>query len=412
VRRELATAFGVEGNGEKSYSQGNPALRQEWSVMGEAAFPQARASTKEDTGVVAATYEVSFPDLVWAHFEWDSRRRQAGEVDPQLEARYREMLALFEEEHGEIANVYWSQTDASAVAVTVKSRGRLYPGSDRDLRFHRVTDWVTRTTPGIPDALNHCETLAMKAREVLRGTSEQITMQWIYAVASHLLGFIERNEGKPHEGQARRAAKEAHTELAKLEAYYDLAGMKAGRIVYTGGMILGAVGLVVIAFLSAFVLWLFGAYDSESREIQTFFACYAAGALGAIVSVMSRMASARSEWVLDYEIGRPALRFLGSFRPFVGAIFGLALYFTIKAGLLQITPNDKGTSFYWYTSLAFLAGFSERFTKVLGDSADRLLPGGGKLTGQASSGSHPPPHPHDEHTGQKRNEDEPDEPAA
>jgi hypothetical protein len=168
--------------------------------------------------------------------------------------------------------------------------------------------------------------------------------------------------------------------------------MKEGRIVYTGGMLVGVVGLVGVAILSAFVLWVFGAYDSHSREIQTFFACYAAGALGAIVSVMSRMASAKNEWVVDYEVGRPALRFLGSVRPFVGAIFGLALYFTIKAGLLQIEPNKSGTSFYWYTSLAFLAGFSERFTKVLGDSADRLLPGGGKLNAHASSPNHPPPH--------------------
>ena len=101
-------------------------------------------------------------------------------------------------------------------------------------------------------------------------------------------------------------------------------------------------------------------------------------------------ASAKNEWVVDYEVGRPALRFLGSVRPFVGAIFGLALYFVIKAGLLQIEPNKSGTSFYWYTSLAFLAGFSERFTKVLGDSADRILPGG-KLNAHASS--HQPPHP-------------------
>lgn len=367
--------------------------------MAEAAISHPGTISKEDTGALAATHEVSFPDLVWAHFEWDSQRRQGGEIDPELEARYRETLAEFKHEYGELANVYWSQTDASAVAITIKRRGKLRLGSEKDIRFHRVTDWVTRSTPGIPDALNQCETLAMKAREVLRGTSEQITMQWIYAVASHLLGFIERNQGKPHEGQARRAAKEAHTELGKLEAYYDLAGMKAGRIVYTGGMILGAVGLVGIAFLSAFVLWLFGAYDSHSREIQTFFACYAAGALGALLSVMSRMASARNEWVVDYEVGRPALRFLGGVRPFVGAIFGLALYFSIKAGLLQITPNAKSTSFYWYTSLAFLAGFSERFTKVLGDSADRLLPGGGKLTGHASGGAHPPPphHPQYDH---------------
>jgi hypothetical protein len=360
-------------------------------MMTDAAISPSRTYAEERAATVPATLEASFPDLVWAHFEWDSQRRHDHQVDPQVEERYRRTLAAFEQEYGEIVNAYWSQSDASAVAVTVKPLG---PFRYDEMRFHRVTDWVTRSVPAIPDALNRCETLAMKAQEVLRGTSEQITIQWLYSVASHLLGFIERSDGKPHEGQARQAAKAAEAELVKLEAYYDLAGMKTGRIVYTGGMIFGVIGLVAIAILSAVVLWIFGAYDSHSRDIQTFFACYAAGALGAIVSVMSRMASARNEWVVDYEVGRPALRFLGGFRPFVGAIFGLALYFTVKAGILQIEPNKAGTPFYWYTSLAFLAGFSERFTKVLGDSADRLLPGGGKLTAQASSSTHPmPPEP-------------------
>jgi hypothetical protein len=209
-------------------------------------------------------------------------------------------------------------------------------------------------------------------------------------VASHLLGFIERSEGKPHEGQARHAAKSAERELEKLEKYYDLAGMKTGRIVYTAGMIWGVLALIGIAAFS----WIIGAFDWHSEGTQTFFACYAAGALGALVSVMSRMASARNEWVVDYEVGRPALRFLGSVRPLVGAIFGLAGYFAVKAGIFQVEPTGTSSSpFYWYTSLAFLAGFSERFTKVLGDSADRLVPGGGKLTSNASSSAQPPPEP-------------------
>jgi hypothetical protein len=355
--------------------------------MTDAAISPAHTYAEEQTAAIPATVDASFPDLVWAHFEWDTQRRHDHRVDPEVEQRYRRTLKAFEAEYGEIVNAYWSQSDASAVAVTVKQTA---PWRYNEMRFHRVTDWVTRSVPAIPDALNRCETLAMKAQEVLRGTSEQITIQWIYSVASHLLGFIERSEGKPHEGQARHAATSAERELEKLEKYYDLAGMKTGRIVYTTGMIWGVLALVGIAAFT----WIIGVFNWHTEGTQTFFACYAAGALGALVSVMSRMASARNEWVVDYEVGRPALRFLGSVRPLVGAIFGLAGYFAVKAGIFQVEPTGTSSSpFYWYTSLSFLAGFSERFTKVLGDSADRMVPGGGKLTAKASSSAQPPPEP-------------------
>ncbi len=353
--------------------------------MTEAAISH-RGTVAEREAAPAAVAAPSFPDVVWAHYEWDAQRRN-GTVDPQLEERYRRTLAEFEREYGELVSVYWSRADASAVGVTVKPRGPFH-FADNEVRFHRATDWATRATPAIPDALDHCETLAEKAREVLRSTSERIAIQWIFTTASHLLGVIERAEGKLDEHDARRAAHEAQLELHKIERYYDRAGMKAGRIVYAQGMIIGVAALVVVAFLAAGVLWLFGAYDTHSSDIQKFFACYAAGALGALVSVMSRMASERNKLVVDYEVGRFNLITLGAFRPFVGAIFGLALYFAVRAGLLQITPKDKSSAFYWYTALSFLAGFSERFTKVLIDSAERTIDGGA-----APHGEHPPPAP-------------------
>ena len=360
--------------------------------MTEAAISQPGTAIAERESAPATVTPPSFPDVVWAHYEWDAQRRADGPVDPAVEARYRRTLERFENKYGDLVSVYWSRADASAVGVTVKSRGPLSFG-DSEVRFHRATDWVTRATPAIPEALDHCETLAQKVREVLRSTSERIAIQWIFSVASHLLGFIERTNGKPDEHDARRIAHDAQRELHKVEGYYERAGQKAGRIVYAEGMLLGAAFLIVFAFLSAGVLWLFNAYDANAPGIQRFFACYAAGALGAIVSVMSRMASERNKIVVDYEVGRSNLWLLGAFRPFVGAIFGLALYFAVKGGLLQITPKDEN-SFYWYTALSFLAGFSERFTKVLIDSAEHTAEGGLLPHASGSPGELLPGAPH------------------
>jgi hypothetical protein len=77
---------------------------------------------------------------------------------------------------------------------------------------------------------------------------------------------------------------------------------------------------------------------------------------------------------LDFELGRPLVRRLGVFRPFVGGIFGVALFFLLASGLLDLKPT-QGLKPYYYGLAAFLAGFSERFaTGMLGTAEGRLTP--------------------------------------
>ncbi|MGH3105377.1 MAG: hypothetical protein ACRDN6_14900 [Gaiellaceae bacterium] len=319
----------------------------------------------------------SFPELVWAHFKWERALHSDGPVHPEVEARYRRTLAEFERKHGELQEAYWSTTNASAVGVTVKQAPRLlrYLGKDPTLRFHSATDWVTKEAPAIAGVMQRCETLAIRSSEVLRGTGEHISMQWIHTVASHLLGFIDRNGGEPKEGQARAFADEQLRELAKVEHYYDRAGNKAARLVYFWGMMIGVLVLAAIAATVAGALWAIDIQTSYTIDIQTFFACYVAGALGALVSVMSRMNTGK--FALDYEVGRPSLRRLGSFRPVLGAVFGVALYFVLASGILMTEVPDDEQRFFYYGTLAFVAGFSERWTKVILGGAERtILPPG------------------------------------
>src|SRR5207249_284895 len=115
-------------------------------------------------------------------------------------------------------------------------------------------------------------------------------------------------------------------------------------------------------------------FHPHRANTQTFFACYAMGAIGALVSVMTRMASASGRsFTIDYEVGRRAIRRLGSFRPFIGAIFALVLYFALRGNLLQVKPASGQATIYYYAALAFLAGFSERWAKVVLGSAERVL---------------------------------------
>jgi hypothetical protein len=80
---------------------------------------------------------------------------------------------------------------------------------------------------------------------------------------------------------------------------------------------------------------------------------------------MGRMASANG-FNLDYEVGRKSVRRLGSLRPWIGATFALAIYLALKSSLLEI-GQVKNPDIYFYATIAFVAGFSERRAKVLLD---------------------------------------------
>jgi hypothetical protein len=57
--------------------------------------------------------------------------------------------------------------------------------------------------------------------------------------------------------------------------------------------------------------------------------------------------------------------FLGPLRPLVGSIFGIALYFAVDSGLLEIfaVPKEEPQKLFFLLVIAFLAGFSERWAQ-------------------------------------------------
>ena len=65
---------------------------------------------------------------------------------------------------------------------------------------------------------------------------------------------------------------------------------------------------------------------------------------------------------------------LGSFRPFIGAVFGIALYFLVLSTLLRMQlPTKEGEAFFFLGTLAFLSGFNERWTNVLFGKVEKTI---------------------------------------
>ncbi|MEA2146848.1 MAG: hypothetical protein QOG59_2435 [Solirubrobacteraceae bacterium] len=322
-----------------------------------------------------------FPHVVWAHYQWERRLHADNIADAALEQAYQSKLADFQREQGKIEQVYWSTRTASAVAMTVKlgpvPRGNPLHLRERDnvVRFHRVTDWVTRDAPLVADLLHECDLLASRVEQVLRGTSQRIAMRWILGIAMHLLGFLERDSAAADRRSEERAFVQAQRlKLTEAEAYYHRAASQAGRVIYVSGMF---VGVLFIAVLGGLAAWLLGTSDMSSAHRKLALLCYGAGAIGALVSTMSRMGKPEAgKFNIDFELGRPLIRRLGIFRPLVGGVFGVALFFLLASGLLDLKPGS-GAEPYYYGFAAFLAGFSERFaTGMLAGAEHRLVPTG------------------------------------
>jgi hypothetical protein len=100
-----------------------------------------------------------------------------------------------------------------------------------------------------------------------------------------------------------------------------------------------------------------------------------AGAAGSVVSLLTRV----REFDQQRKTPRAVLFLTGLFRPIIGIIFGLFIYLLLQSGLLPIEmPAGPGLGFY--SAIAFIAGFSERFVPDIVGQTERGI--GANVAGQ------------------------------
>jgi len=328
-----------------------------------------------------------FAGLVWAHYlyERELHKPKPGPGLDALEETYADKLKEFQLKVGTLDHVYWSTGAASAVGMTVVDQARkprwlpkwtpAIIEHDQHVALHRVSDWATPDAPRVADLLHECDLLAIRVGEVLRGTPELIAMRWILRVQEHLLGFIERAKQLPKTKRGaseRQLVKEQHQQLVAIERYYHRAASRAGRLVYITGMLMGLLPVALLLALLGVALSLAGLWDDKA---QLLLLSAGAGTIGALVSAISRMGKPESgKFNVDFELGRPLIRRLGLYRPFLGAIFGVALFFLLQSGIAHVSLTAD-QEFYYYGFAAFLAGFSERFATVMFGTAEKRLSG-------------------------------------
>jgi hypothetical protein len=354
-----------------------------WGLIAGALRSLADAILGRESATAVERYDhsISFAEVVWSHFE-RQKEVEANIQNGPTEGENRRRQKLIKAEHGEIIESYWCRYEASGVALTERQTPR-QPSNlfrrDFVIRLHAATDWRTESAPEVASSIHRWETAGIKAGEVLRETSERIALSRIFAAITRLLAFVDREPGaKPVPGTTLAGVlKEQKAELAEVNEYYQRAGENSARIVYFRGMLWGTAWLAVLIGGSFLLAWWIGWLDARDKPTYTLFVTLSMGAAGAILSVMTRMAR-RNGFNLEFEVGRKSMRRLGGLRPWIGAMFALAVYLALKSHLVELL-QDQQHGIYFYSTVGFLSGFSERHAKVLLDSA-----GGGAFSSETA----------------------------
>jgi len=156
----------------------------------------------------------------------------------------------------------------------------------------------------------------------------------------------------------------ANAHLHALSANIAQSSNQEAQVVYIRALLPGFVFVLALVAAYCYIIYRIGAthhWKSDAQLSWHLFAIAATtGALGAVVSVMLRVAN--QPLTINYSAGRGIIRLGGVFRPVVGAIFGLVFFVLINAGLLQMlaTPHTMATRAFFVAAVCFAAGLSER----------------------------------------------------
>jgi hypothetical protein len=280
---------------------------------------------------------------------------------------YDELRKRFQKENGRLRDTYFARNiHAGAVIVEPKGLGARVTQLRRIRIRYDGLDAVN-VQPEFEAAIWRCRAMERQSGLILGGRSRKVLVEMLFAILVYLLGVLDATGSPAHQrrdplpASERRkrvdaALKSAGTELNRLDAFTRDAARKASLRWYLLGLPLGAIGGIIL-IEAADAMSIVGAPPEVVRV------CFASGAVGAIVSVMTRITRGQ-RLVIDSEQGHLVTLLAGGFRPLIGAVFGLALYVFVQGGLVPIAvPPDPSKERLFFAALAFLAGFSERWAQ-------------------------------------------------
>jgi hypothetical protein len=275
-------------------------------------------------------------------------------------------LAL-EEVEGHVGEEYWTSTRPAGVVLVHRDRRLWPPRLTHSIHIHYHGYPLTSVCPESVRVEQRLTDLALRAHYDLRPSKKQhILVESVFNGLVRLLAHLDAGGGRSEpDGDPFLAGETARVEQLEADAT-DWAKHQA-QLSFIVGMLVG-----VAAFgLLGYGLWKW-APTPQVIERPIFFTSYVAGCIGAVFSVLLRMS--RGGFTGPRNMGwHPLL--LGLFRPLVGAVSGVTLYFLVRSQMLPVKVTGEALATYYV--IGFLGGFSERFIQgALGHAEGQAEPEG------------------------------------
>lgn len=308
---------------------------------------------------------VSLDQIIEAR--WMSRT--ACNPDVTERQRFRRLLPELEQLYGTLhggamRDTYFSRNILAGAVLT----------ADSEIHLRYPPEAVAAVSPEFEATIWRCTALSRQGFPDVGDGDRQTALRILHSLVVYLLGVLDAQHavsgesGPADEKDSIRRIEQsvvtANHELDQAAAFIDQAGRRTALRRYTQAMPGGVLCVVLLG-------WALGLAGSAFDRGLTV-GILAAGGIGAVISVMARIT--RGKLDIDPRAGAFAVRLSGSFRPVLGAVFGVALYVVVMSGLAPVdVPADDATRAHFFYTLAFLAGFSERLAQDVFTAAEQTI---------------------------------------
>jgi len=306
-----------------------------------------------------ATAEPSFDELITAYQEERSQ--------------YAAIRQQFQERRGTLQEIYFAKQIHAGAGVLRPNGwfGRLV--QERSLCVRYDGSATASVQPEFETAIWRARRMERKSLLLLGGRSRRVLLEMIYSIIVYMLSVLDatvpakdaetdEEARKARDDRVDSAIRSARAELTRLDLFVKEAAKRASLRDYLLGIPIGmlACGLLIY-YADEWTRPLAGKNLEELANQAR--VCFACGAVGGVVSVMARI-TRRSALNIDSAQGHGVTALAGAIRPLIGAVFGLALFVFVTGGLVPVeVPSDPWKANLFFASVAFLAGFSERWAQ-------------------------------------------------